>query len=292
MTSLTPIQNTLPPRGAWPSRQAPVLFGQNIEQIQQDTYQALSRESAHRNQAESFVRDLIIENNRDPLTNVYNRRFLDRQLQHEFETAREKETPLGLLYMDLDRFKPINDLYGHEVGDAALIQFSRVLTELTPAGSYVCRLGGDEFVIIMPGRSAGETATLASEVIEKLRQTNLMDVQSIQPLLERNIAAPHWRKDFHLGTSIGLVHCDFGSEAGKAFAGETLFASNFLDLADHEQQKAKGIGRQQEKPSLLFQLASKWEDNRQRLSFTREKASDLRTRARNQISSLIIGDLD
>ncbi|MBW3660848.1 MAG: sensor domain-containing diguanylate cyclase [Gemmatimonadetes bacterium] len=85
----------------------------------------------------------------DPLTGVYNRRFLERLLPSEKERAERFDHPIGLLMFDLDDFKEINDRYGHPRGDDVLVAFARSLTSSVRKIDPVVRFGGDEFLVIL-----------------------------------------------------------------------------------------------------------------------------------------------
>ncbi|MFZ5911631.1 MAG: diguanylate cyclase [Chloroflexota bacterium] len=87
---------------------------------------------------------------RDPLTGVYNRRFLNEALEYEFVRARRRKSHLAIIIMDLDSFKSINDQYGHRAGDLALQRIAGTLVEKIRQGDILCRYGGEEFVILMP----------------------------------------------------------------------------------------------------------------------------------------------
>jgi len=88
---------------------------------------------------------------RDPLTNVYNRRYLAEFLDKEVARAEREKSPLSVVIMDVDNFKQFNDTYGHKCGDIVLQAIANFLVEHTRRGDVVCRYGGEEFVILMPG---------------------------------------------------------------------------------------------------------------------------------------------
>jgi diguanylate cyclase (GGDEF)-like protein len=86
----------------------------------------------------------------DPLTGIANRRKMTEQIGAELERARRFGHPLSLLMVDIDHFKRINDTYGHEVGDQAIVATSKLLTESLRAIDLAARFGGEEFVVLMP----------------------------------------------------------------------------------------------------------------------------------------------
>ncbi|HBY07770.1 MAG TPA: hypothetical protein DEH22_08310 [Chloroflexi bacterium] len=88
---------------------------------------------------------------RDPLTGLYNRRYLQEFLEHELSRATRESLPLSLVMMDIDRFKKCNDTYGHKAGDMVLQGLAEMLLETTRKEDLVCRYGGEEFVVVLPG---------------------------------------------------------------------------------------------------------------------------------------------
>ncbi|MDN4056626.1 diguanylate cyclase [Massilia sp. YIM B02769] len=86
----------------------------------------------------------------DPLTQLYNRRYLDEVLKRELARASRSGVPLSVLVLDLDHFKRINDTYGHEGGDAILRKVAAALRENIRSGDVACRMGGEEMVVLLP----------------------------------------------------------------------------------------------------------------------------------------------
>jgi diguanylate cyclase (GGDEF)-like protein len=97
----------------------------------------------------------------DPLTGLHNRRSFHHLLEQQLAHSRDEGTPLGMLMLDLDHFKAVNDEHGHPVGDVTLQAVARLLTERLGQGDVAARLGGEEFGVLLPGednRAAGSTA--------------------------------------------------------------------------------------------------------------------------------------
>jgi diguanylate cyclase (GGDEF)-like protein len=90
---------------------------------------------------------------RDPLTNVYNRRYMAEFLDQEIARAAREKYPVSVAIMDMDNFKQFNDSYGHKCGDVVLQAFADFLVDHTRRSDVVCRYGGEEFVILMPNAS-------------------------------------------------------------------------------------------------------------------------------------------
>ena len=90
----------------------------------------------------------------DGLTGLHNRRYLDSHLQTLFDRAVARRRPLSVMITDLDRFKSINDTYGHDGGDEVLREFARRLRKNVRGIDLACRFGGEEFVVVMPDTEA------------------------------------------------------------------------------------------------------------------------------------------
>jgi len=109
---------------------------------------------------------------RDPLTKLYNRRFMDESLRRELLRARRSQTPVSLILLDLDNFKLINDEHGHDVGDQVLVMLAHQLNKSVREEDFVYRYGGEEFVMVLPGASldiARERAEQACVAVRGMR---------------------------------------------------------------------------------------------------------------------------
>jgi two-component system cell cycle response regulator len=111
-----------------------------------------------------YQQHLEYQTQTDSLTGLYNRRAFEKRLTDEFERANRYGHALSLLILDIDNFKIINDTYGHNGGDAALLKISEILRTTTRQSDFPSRFGGEEFVLILP-ETDHENALLAAEKI-------------------------------------------------------------------------------------------------------------------------------
>jgi diguanylate cyclase (GGDEF)-like protein len=108
---------------------------------------------------------------RDDLTQLQNRRFFYQRLQEELDQAIKHKRPLSILMLDVDDLKAINDEFGHQVGDAVLRSFGRILNSHAREGWVTARLGGDEFAVIMPGADRREAEAVAWRLWEDMSKS-------------------------------------------------------------------------------------------------------------------------
>jgi len=113
----------------------------------------------------SLVEELLsVDNSRDPLTRMLNRRYMSVILQRETEISIKHDLVYAALFLDIDHFKRINDEYGHETGDKALRHFAEQLNAQLRSGDFIFRYGGEEFLIILSDTSKDETLQIAERL--------------------------------------------------------------------------------------------------------------------------------
>jgi len=154
----------------------------------------------------------------DPLTKLPNRLlFTDRVQSAIAYTRRNKKHSLALFFLDLDRFKEINDNYGHHIGDLLLVRVAKAISSCLRESDTLCRIGGDEFAVLLGDISfQREVEILAEKVADAVRET--IDIGELQ---------------FDISMSIGVTSFSSGKEN----------AENLLIQADRAMYKAKKQGR-------------------------------------------------
>jgi diguanylate cyclase (GGDEF)-like protein len=167
---------------------------------------------------------------RDPLTGLYNRRMLEERLNDEFERAKRYQRPLSLLMIDIDNLKLVNDVYGHDWGDAVLQKIAQRLREKTRKSDIPVRYGGDEFVMVLP-ETPLQGALQAADKIRQEAKSLVFDPQSSAP--------------FSVTVSIGA-----------ASTSEKMYAHwrEILKAADVAVYGAKTTGKDSVKAALDWQV--------------------------------------
>jgi diguanylate cyclase (GGDEF)-like protein/PAS domain S-box-containing protein len=116
----------------------------------------------------------------DPLTSLPNRRAFENRLAEALEVAGERDKQVGLLLIDLDHFKHVNDRLGHEAGDRLLQNFTQELGQAVRSGDYVARLGGDEFAIILSDvKSSDDLVTIGAAILNRLKKPMAIGDQAV-----------------------------------------------------------------------------------------------------------------
>ncbi len=155
---------------------------------------------------------------RDPLTGLYNRRYLEESLERELRRAERLAQPLAVVVFDLDHFKHINDMFGHETGDVVLATFADFLQSRIRKEDIACRYGGEEFMLILPGASLEDAAARAHQLSEASRHLSLS----------------------HRGRGLGTVTLSLGV---AVFPDHGSTAGDLLRAADQALYRAKQQGR-------------------------------------------------
>ncbi len=120
---------------------------------------------------QSRAQELEERSQRDALTGLHNRAYLDPLLEAEFAHAKEQRSPLSLIFADIDRFKRINDTLGHQAGDVGLQRSAEMLRTCIRGNDLLARYGGEEFVIVLPGSDQRQAAVVAERVLLRFRET-------------------------------------------------------------------------------------------------------------------------
>jgi diguanylate cyclase (GGDEF)-like protein len=120
---------------------------------------------------EQRTRRLEESNKRDPLTNLYNRAYLDQFLREAFYASAKDGTPLSVAFADLDRFKSVNDTFGHATGDQILMTTANILRANVRAADVVARYGGEEFMLVFPYTDYALLKTICERIVRAFQET-------------------------------------------------------------------------------------------------------------------------
>jgi diguanylate cyclase len=138
------------------------------------------------------------DNGRDPLTQLFNRRYLETVLHHETDCSMQNGLIFGLIMLDIDHFKKVNDTHGHSVGDKVLSQVAGVVSREMRAGDFIFRYGGEEFLIILTDTNL----SILKRTAEKIRAAVEMTSFTIEKKSHLNIT-------ISLGAALHDGHPDF-----------------------------------------------------------------------------------
>ncbi len=155
---------------------------------------------------------------RDPLTGLFNRRYLEVSLERELARAARRNHPLTVLMLDLDHFKRFNDTHGHDAGDTLLMEFAEVLKRNTRSEDIACRYGGEEFTILLPEVDDANGRKRAEQI--RAATAELVALHRGQPLE-------------HVSVSIGMA----------LFPDNARIGADLLRSADSALYRAKRTGR-------------------------------------------------
>ncbi len=105
----------------------------------------------------------------DPLTRLYNRRYFSEISSNILNLAKREKKPLSVVMLDIDKFKRVNDTYGHQVGDEVIVSLANILKANKRESDIVCRYGGEEFVILLPNTPIDGAVNFANKLREKVQ---------------------------------------------------------------------------------------------------------------------------
>jgi diguanylate cyclase (GGDEF)-like protein len=164
------------------------------------------------------LRELSEQATTDPLTGLYNRRYLPDFFQRELERAARSATPVAAIMLDIDHFKRINDAFGHAAGDLVLTELAGLLKHHNRGSDMVCRYGGEEFLLILPGASLDGARQRAENIRTLIKNLELK--YHDQPL--------------------GMITASFGV---ALFPDDAEGAQSLIHAADEALFEAKAAGR-------------------------------------------------
>jgi len=195
------------------------LAWQTITAVRDERGQVMRYVSVFNDMTEIHRKDEHIRHQayHDALTGLPNRLLLQDRLEHAIEVARRDGRKVALMFIDLDRFKVVNDSLGHDVGDMLLIEITRRLTESLRRSDTIARLGGDEFVVVLSDfDGAGEVAEVAEKIIQRV---------SLPTTLKSH--------EVHIGASIGIA----------LFPEDGDDVTQLMKTADTAMYRSKASGR-------------------------------------------------
>lgn len=193
----------------------------------------------------------------DPLTRLLNRRGMEEKISHSPQALQ------ALFYVDLDNFKPINDAYGHHVGDALLVHIAQVLRDDIARDAVCARLGGDEFVVIIPrSMTTAELRACSENIIQKLsKATTVGSSDDISVSVSASVGIAQFPRD---GTTLGeLLACADAAMYAAKKSGRSLGVRYVKGMEDHFSRRAeivKSLSESQTGGALkpLYQTIVSW----------------------------------
>jgi len=189
---------------------------------------AAARDVTEHKRMEEAVRQLALH---DSLTSLPNRRLLSDRMSQAMEAGKRNHCYGALMFLDLDNFKPLNDLHGHLAGDALLVEVASRLKNCVREMDTVARIGGDEFVVMLAqlNKDKAKAKSEAAAVAEKIRTA------LAKPYILKISESSALTVEHHCTASIGVV----------LFLGRKASQDDILKLADIAMYQAKDAGRNQ-----------------------------------------------
>jgi diguanylate cyclase (GGDEF)-like protein len=192
---------------------------------------------------------------RDELTELYNDRHLHSSLLQIIDRAISEGTECGIIFLDLDHFKEVNDTHGHLIGSRLLREVGATLRQIIPGNGLAARYGGDEFVIALPGAGRQECFWVAETIRQNIAETAFV----VTPDPENPDAGPALRIEGVVTCSIGIATLQSDVLPELTVGGDAVTAKDeILRMADTCMYAAKELGRNRTVPywDLGRQLAT------------------------------------
>lgn len=211
------------------------FFGKASVQFIEDLINAFSLSLTNLRLIE-INKDLSI---RDPLTTLYNRRFVSEFLEKSIKNCKRRQEGLCIVMIDLDDFKTINDTYGHNVGDMALKHVARIISDTIRASDIAGRYGGEEFIVILPQTELAQAAEIAERIRAALEMSKIEIQDGMKQSGDQTGQAPGCKSDLstktiNLTASFGISYYD-----GR----HDVSADHLVAVADSRMYRAKKEGK-------------------------------------------------
>jgi diguanylate cyclase (GGDEF)-like protein len=168
---------------------------------------------------------------RDPLTGLFNRRYLEEALELDLARARRSNTSVSLIMGDADHFKQFNDQFGHDAGDLVLKRIAEVMQSNIRQGDVACRYGGEEFIVVLPGADLGEAVARAQVIREGIKAMSV--TFSGQSLGSITISLGVATFPLHADDAGALITLADAAMYGAKRAGRDLVVTALADQAPH-----------------------------------------------------------
>ncbi len=192
----------------------------------------IARDISEQRQTEAKLEHLA---DHDALTGLLNRRAFERELSAAVAFAKRYAMPTSVLMIDIDRFKYINDSYGHAVGDAILRRVGNLLQGRLRETDVLARLGGDEFAVILPGLAAAEGRRVTEDLLDMLRADATTRVQGQVVSVTASVGLVETQRDMEMSPDDLLSHADIALYEAKEAGRDTI---SVTDLTHGERGTA------------------------------------------------------
>ncbi len=235
--------------GAFTYLQKPV----NIDELKLNIKKALKMQefSLDNSNLLNKLKDLSLK---DPLTGLYNYRYLRERITAEFKRAKRYILPLSVIMIDIDYFKSINDIYGHRYGDSILKEFASLLLNSARANDIVVRYGGEEFLMLMPDTNKEGMVIFGERLLDIIKE-HIFDAKEKKIKLKISMGVSAFPEDGVTTESSLLDLADRALRAAKEMGGNRLSTFKEISKKDMEEMIEMGgretINRLKEKLSKM-----------------------------------------